>query len=113
MTIRLLDPPLHEFLPKEDDEIEAVAKELQVTTEKLKEKLRDLQEVNPMLGHRGCRIGISYPEISIMQTKAIISAALEVKKSGKEVIPEIMVPAIIGRAMETSAAIGQFTAIQT
>lgn len=94
VTIRLLDPPLHEFLPKEDEEIEAVAKELKMDIDDVKEKIRDLHEINPMLGHRGCRLAISYPEIPIMQTKAIIMAALEVKKSGKEVYPEIMVPLV-------------------
>jgi len=94
VTIRLLDPPLHEFLPHEDDEIAAVAKELKVTPEHVKTKIKSLHEVNPMLGHRGCRLGISYPEITVMQVKAIIMAALEVKKSGKTVIPEIMIPLV-------------------
>jgi pyruvate,orthophosphate dikinase len=94
VTIRLLDPPLHEFLPQEDDEIEAVAQELNLSAGDVKEKIKGLHEVNPMLGHRGCRLAISYPEIPIMQAKAIIMAALEVKKSGKDVHPEIMVPLV-------------------
>jgi pyruvate,orthophosphate dikinase len=99
VTIRLLDPPLHEFLPQEEDEIAAVAKELSVSSEAIHTKIRDLHEMNPMLGHRGCRLSISYPEITVMQVKAIIMAALEVKKSGKTVIPEIMVP-LVGFAEE-------------
>lgn len=94
VTIRLLDPPLHEFLPQEEDEIAAVAKVLAVTPEQIHNKIRDLHEMNPMLGHRGCRLSISYPEITVMQVKAIIMAALEVQKSGKVVIPEIMVPLV-------------------
>jgi pyruvate,orthophosphate dikinase len=97
-TIRLLDPPLHEFLPKEDSEIKAVAKELGVKEDKLREKISELHEQNPMLGHRGCRLGISFPEITEMQTRAIIEAAIEVKSGNKklgkkiEVNPEIMIP---------------------
>lgn len=94
VTIRLLDPPLHEFLPQEDDEIQAVATELGLSADEVKQKIKDLHEVNPMLGHRGCRLAISYPEIPIMQAKAIIMAALEVKQSGKDVHPEIMVPLV-------------------
>ncbi|MDF2378661.1 MAG: pyruvate, phosphate dikinase [Candidatus Gracilibacteria bacterium] len=94
VTIRLLDPPLHEFVPHDDEEIEKVAAELGMTSEEVKEKIVDLEEVNPMLGHRGCRLGVSYPELSIMQAKAIIMAALEVQKDGKKVIPEIMVPLV-------------------
>ncbi|MGE3279096.1 MAG: pyruvate, phosphate dikinase [Candidatus Altimarinota bacterium] len=94
VTIRLLDPPLHEFLPHEEDEIAAVAKELNVTPDHVKAKIKALHEVNPMLGHRGCRLGITYPEITVMQVKAIIMAALEVKKSGKIVTPEIMIPLV-------------------
>ncbi len=94
VTIRLLDPPLHEFLPQEDEEISAVAHELNLSAEDVKEKIKGLHEVNPMLGHRGCRLAISYPEIPIMQAKAIIMAAIEVKKTGKDVYPEIMVPLV-------------------
>jgi pyruvate,orthophosphate dikinase len=94
VTIRLLDPPLHEFVPHEESEIAAVAKELNMSPDEVKTKIKGLHEVNPMLGHRGCRLGISYPEITVMQVKAIIMAALEVKKSGKIVIPEIMIPLV-------------------
>ena len=94
VTIRLLDPPLHEFLPQEDQEIAAVAQELNMSPEQVQSTIRDLHEVNPMLGHRGCRLAISYPEIPIMQTKAIIMAALEVQKKGIDVHPEIMVPLV-------------------
>ncbi len=94
VTIRLLDPPLHEFLPHEDEEIKELAEEMGVPFEKLKEKVESLKELNPMLGHRGCRLGISYPEITAMQTRAIIEAAIEVKKEGIDVKPEIMVPLV-------------------
>ncbi|MDP3976100.1 MAG: pyruvate, phosphate dikinase [bacterium] len=94
VTIRLLDPPLHEFVPHEEAEIKAVAEELGMSAEDVHAKIKGLHEVNPMLGHRGCRLGISYPELTIMQVKAIISAALEVQKEGKKVIPEIMVPLV-------------------
>ncbi len=94
VTIRLLDPPLHEFLPHEDEEIRELAEEMGVSFEKLKEKVESLKELNPMLGHRGCRLGISYPEITAMQTRAIIEAAIEVKKEGIDVKPEIMVPLV-------------------
>lgn len=99
VTIRLLDPPLHEFLPQGDGEIKAVAKELKVSVKDLRAKIISLHEMNPMLGHRGCRLGITYPELTVMQVKAIVSAALEVKKSGKIVIPEIMIP-LVGFAEE-------------
>lgn len=94
VTIRLLDPPLHEFLPTDEEDIEDVAKELGVSPDEAKAKIKLLHEVNPMLGHRGCRLALSYAQIPIMQTKAIITAALEVQKSGKKVIPEIMVPLV-------------------
>jgi len=93
VTIRLLDPPLHEFLPQED-EVDEVAKNLEISPVRLHKALENLEEFNPMLGHRGCRLAISYPEITIMQTKAIILAAIEVTKAGKVVLPEIMVPLI-------------------
>ncbi len=93
VTIRLLDPPLHEFLPQED-EVSQVAKDLGISEEKLHRALETLHEFNPMLGHRGCRLAVTYPEISIMQTKAIIQAAIEVAKSGKVVKPEIMIPLV-------------------
>ena len=99
VTIRLLDPPLHEFLPKEDAEIKELAKEMNVSVDKLKAKIEELHELNPMLGHRGCRLGISYPEISEMQARAIIEAAVEVKNKGLNVYPEIMVP-LVGNVKE-------------
>jgi len=94
VTIRLLDPPLHEFLPKEEKEIEEVAKSMNVSTEKIKELSEKLHEFNPMLGHRGCRLGITYPEIYEMQVKAIMEAACECKKEGVHAIPEIMIPLV-------------------
>lgn len=94
ITIRLLDPPLHEFLPHEDYEIESLAKEMNMTFEELKEIVVNLHEFNPMMGHRGCRLDITYPEIAEMQTKAIIEAAINVNKDGMNVIPEIMIPLI-------------------
>ncbi|WZL80038.1 pyruvate, phosphate dikinase [Vallitaleaceae bacterium 9-2] len=93
MTVRLLDPPLHEFLPHEDDDIADLAKDMGLTFEELKETVDSLHEFNPMLGHRGCRLAVTYPEIAEMQARAIIEAAVEVKKEkGFNVIPEIMIP---------------------
>lgn len=97
VTVRLLDPPLHEFLPKEEADIEELSKEMGVSAEKLKEKIEELHEQNPMLGHRGCRLGITYPEITTMQTRAIIEAALETKD--EKLVPEIMIP-LIGNVEE-------------
>ncbi len=94
VTIRLLDPPLHEFLPHEDWEIKQLAENMQMTFEELKEIVVDLHEFNPMMGHRGCRLDVTYPEIAVMQTRAIIEAAVNVKKEGIEVHPEIMIPLI-------------------
>ncbi len=95
VTIRLLDPPLHEFLPKEPDELAEVAAAMGMPVEKMRERMNSLYEFNPMLGHRGCRLAISYPEISEMQTRAIFEAAIEAGKStGKHVVPEIMVPLV-------------------
>jgi pyruvate,orthophosphate dikinase len=94
VTIRLLDPPLHEFLPHEPEQIDALAKEMGVSVEKLNTKISQLHEFNPMLGHRGCRLAITYPEICEMQARAIIEAACELKKEGKDVIPEIMIPLV-------------------
>ncbi len=93
VCIRLLDPPLHEFLPQAD-EVDEVAKKLDITPDRLHRALETLHEFNPMLGHRGCRLGVSYPEISVMQTKAIIMAAIAATKAGKVVKPEIMVPLV-------------------
>ena len=93
MTVRLLDPPLHEFLPHEDGDIKELAVEMGITFEELKETVDSLHEFNPMLGHRGCRLAVTYPEIAVMQSRAIIEAAIEVtKENGLKVIPEIMIP---------------------
>ena len=95
VTIRLLDPPLHEFMPSADEDFEEIAKTLGKTVEELKIKARGLHEINPMMGHRGCRLAVTYPEIAKMQTSAIIEAALEVKKNkGYNIVPEIMVPLV-------------------
>lgn len=95
VTVRLLDPPLHEFLPHSDDEIEDVASSSGMDPEKLKARAHKLQEFNPMLGHRGCRLGVSYPEIYEMQARAIIEAACVVsKETGEECVPEIMIPLV-------------------
>ena len=101
ITIRLLDPPLHEFLPKEEAEIKMVAKEMGISFEQLQKEIAQLQEVNPMLGHRGCRIGISHPEIPEMQAQALFEAAKEVASTGIKVQPEIMVP-LVGHVEEFS-----------
>ena len=93
VTIRLLDPPLHEFLPKED-KMQSMADEMGVPVEKIRERIEALHEFNPMMGFRGCRLPIVYPEIGDMQVRAIIEAAIEVKKMGKSVLPEIMIPLI-------------------
>ena len=98
VTIRLLDPPLHEFLPHGDAEIAEVANAAGVAEAVVRRRILELSEANPMLGHRGCRLGISYPEIYEMQTRAIFEAAIEVSKDGGDpVIPEIMIPLIIGK----------------
>jgi len=99
VTIRLLDPPLHEFLPSQDSDIESLAKDMGVTFDDLKNKVEELKEMNPMLGHRGCRLGISMPEITEMQATAIFEAACAVKKEGVNVFPEVMVP-LIGKVEE-------------
>ena len=92
VIIRYLDPPLHEFLPHTDEEINPLAKELGVTFESLKSRVESLKEFNPMMGHRGCRLAVTYPEIAKMQTRAVIEAAINVTKEGKVVEPEIMIP---------------------
>ena len=92
VTIRLLDPPLHEFLPQEEKDIIQIANELDISVDKLKSRISDLHEFNPMLGHRGCRLSVTYPEIAQMQAKAILMAAIEAKNSGIKVLPEIMIP---------------------
>ncbi len=102
VTIRLLDPPLHEFLPQEEKDIEELCKTMKVPVNALKYKIETLHEFNPMLGHRGCRLGITYPEIYNMQVKAIMEAACElVKNEGFSIIPEIMIP-LIATAKELS-----------
>ena len=94
VNIRLLDPPLHEFLPHTDDEIKELANSLEMTFENLKARVESLKEFNPMMGHRGCRLAITYPEIAKMQTTAIIEAAINVNKEGLNVEPEIMIPLV-------------------
>jgi len=95
VTVRLLDPPLHEFLPKTEKDIEDIAKELNITSQNIKSRIVELHEQNPMLGHRGCRLGISFPEIYEMQCQAIFEALAECKrKKIKPVIPEIMIPLV-------------------
>ncbi len=93
-TIRFLDPPLHEFLPNEKEQQLDLAKKMNVPVEKISRRVNDLHEFNPMLGHRGCRLGITFPEISEMQARAIFEAASEVQKKGKKVRPEIMIPLV-------------------
>lgn len=96
VTVRLLDPPLHEFVPHEEKNQKEMAKEMGISVADIKAKVDSLHEFNPMLGHRGCRLGITYPEITEMQTRAIIEAALNLKKKGVKTFPEIMVPLIGG-----------------
>ncbi len=98
MTIRLLDPPLHEFLPHTEEDIRALAKDMNLSYETLQNVVDGLHEMNPMLGTRGCRLDVLYPEIAVMQTEAIIGAALEVKKEcGYDIVPEIMIPLTIDK----------------
>ena len=94
VTIRLLDPPLHEFLPQKEEDIKALAAEMGITAEELSNTVSELHEFNPMLGHRGCRLAVTYPEIAEMQAKAIIEAAINVNKEGMSIIPEIMIPLV-------------------
>jgi len=94
VTIRLLDPPLHEFLPHDDAGQQEMAKRMGVSVEKIRQRVKQLHEANPMLGHRGCRLPITYPELCVMQTRAIIEAACNVEKKGIKVLPEIMVPLV-------------------
>src|SRR5207302_8286777 len=99
VTIRLLDPPLHEFLPHSKDEIAEVAQAMGADPRRLEDRARELHEFNPMLGFRGCRIAIAYPEIAEMQARAIFEAAVAAgKRTGKPVVPEVMVPLIATRA---------------
>jgi len=99
VTIRLLDPPLHEFVPESDEQIREVAKTIGISEEELRSTVKDLEEFNPMMGHRGVRLAITYPEIAEMQTKAIILAAIDLIKEGKKVQPEIMIP-VVGNVKE-------------
>ena len=100
MTVRYLDPPLHEFLPTEEKDIKALAKDMGVTVEHLKAKCAELHEFNPMMGHRGCRLAVTYPEIARMQTRALMEAAIEVKEEeGYDIVPEIMIP-LVGEVKE-------------
>ena len=95
VTIRFLDPPLHEFLPTEEDDIKTLARDMKMSVEEIHNVITSLHEVNPMMGHRGCRLAISYPEIAEMQTRAVIEAAINVKKrTGLNVEPEIMIPLV-------------------
>lgn len=94
VTIRFLDPPLHEFVPHKDDEIAALAKQMGLEFQEVKNIVEGLREVNPMLGHRGCRLSVTYPEIAEMQTEAVILAAIEMNKKGVKVKPEIMIPLV-------------------
>jgi pyruvate, orthophosphate dikinase len=100
VTIRFLDPPLHEFLPTKEEDIKEIAGELGITVEKLKNVIAGLHEFNPMMGHRGCRLSVTYPEIAEMQTTAVINAAINVtKKTGKKIEPQIMIP-LVGEVKE-------------
>jgi pyruvate,orthophosphate dikinase len=102
VTIRLLDPPLHEFVPNDDASQQVMAREMKVSLGKIKMRVEDLHEFNPMMGHRGCRLGITYPEITEMQARAIIEAALNMQAKGIKVIAEIMVP-LVGTVREFNA----------
>ncbi len=100
MTVRYLDPPLHEFLPTEEEDIRALASDMGVSVEHLKNKCAELHEFNPMMGHRGCRLAVTYPEIARMQTRALMEAAIEVKEEkGYDITPEIMIP-LVGEVKE-------------
>jgi pyruvate,orthophosphate dikinase len=101
VTIRLLDPPLHEFVPHTDEETQELAKRIKFDYEKLRLRVKSLHEFNPMLGHRGCRLAITYPEIYIMQTRAIAEAAAQLVKEGMKLVPEIMIPLV---GMDTELA---------
>lgn len=99
-TIRFLDPPLHEFLPTQEEDIAELAKDMDLEIQDLKDVIASLHEFNPMMGHRGCRLAVTYPEIAVMQTRAIIEAALEVRKEkGFDIVPELMIP-LVGEVKE-------------
>jgi len=110
VTIRLLDPPLHEFLPNEDGDIKEIAGELGIKFDELKATVNSLHEINPMLGHRGCRLSITYPEILDMQVRAIFEATVELTKEGYKVKPEVMIP-VVGDVMEVKVLKDQITKI--
>ncbi|PXV93743.1 pyruvate phosphate dikinase [Lachnotalea glycerini] len=100
MTVRYLDPPLHEFVPTDPEDIKALASDMGLTVEQVKSKCDELHEFNPMMGHRGCRLAVTYPEIAKMQTRAVMEAAIEVKaEKGYDIIPEIMIP-LVGEKKE-------------
>ena len=99
MTVRYIDPPLHEFIPKTEAEMKQLADAMGITVEKVQTVCNDLHEFNPMMGHRGCRLAVTYPEIARMQTRALIEAAIEVQEEGFEIIPEIMIP-LVGEVKE-------------
>ena len=100
MTVRYLDPPLHEFVPTDPEDIKALAEDMGLTVEEVQAKCDDLHEFNPMMGHRGCRLAVTYPEIAKMQTRAVIEAAIEVKEEmGYDIVPEIMIP-LVGEKKE-------------
>jgi pyruvate,orthophosphate dikinase len=102
VTIRLLDPPLHEFLPREKERQEGLAESLGITLDMVQERVEALGEANPMLGHRGCRLAVTYPEISVMQVTAIVEAAITCRRAGYRALPEIMIPLV---GMETELAV--------
>ena len=106
VTVRLLDPPLHEFLPHEDEAIAEVAKRLGVTAAKVRQRVAQLHELNPMMGHRGCRLAVTYPEILRMQVRAIVEAAIECAEEGVRVLPEIMIP-LVGTRRELAVLRGE------
>ena len=112
VTIRFLDPPLHEFVPTSEEDIQNIAKEMNITVEHLKNVITGLHEFNPMMGHRGCRLAVTYPEIAAMQTRAVIQAALAVQKKHKdwEIVPEIMIP-LIGELKELQYVKGVVTRV--
>ena len=100
MTVRYLDPPLHEFVPTDPEDIKALADDMGLTAEEVQAKCDELHEFNPMMGHRGCRLAVTYPEIAKMQTRAVIEAAIEVKEEmGYDIVPEIMIP-LVGEKKE-------------
>jgi pyruvate,orthophosphate dikinase len=94
VTVRLLDPPLHEFVPHDEKGQKEMAEAMGLPLQKIQQRVEELHEQNPMLGHRGCRLGNTYPEITEMQTRAILGAALKLKSKGIKIIPEIMVPLV-------------------